>query len=267
MTNSGKSNFRIISFGDNIKPGVYKLHSAFQKVKNYNNGINLVSLVLEDIGEGPNNIVVPFLPDFAKIEIKKNKFYSDNITAEIKRKYYSKISEEFKIEKNILDFCVFALLKYSPPLSMAFVFDKKRRFNFKTGFQKQMFKKMESGIKFLIKNDYVNGTGALRGLGFGLTPSGDDFLSGLVLAMRLKKKYKDAKLILNNFKTKNILSYNALKNCFEKKVDGKIKNFINSVKMKNKRNILKALKDSVNKGHTSGSDFLSGFLFYFYLKL
>lgn len=267
MTKSGKSSFHIISFGDNIKPGIYKLHSVFEKVKNYSNGRNLVSIVLNDIGEGPNNIVVPFLPDFAKIEINKKKFYSDNISAEIKRKYFSIINEKIKIEKNILDFCVSSLLKYSPPLSMAFVFDEKRRFDFKMGFQKQMLKKMEEGINFLIKNDYVKGTKSLNGLGLGLTPSGDDFLSGLTLAMRLRGDEKQSKSVLNNFKTKNIISFNAIKNSFNKRVDIKLKNFLSAFNNGDKKRISKSVREIINKGHTSGSDFLSGFLFYFYLEL
>lgn len=265
MTKSGKNNFRIGSFGDNIKPGVYKLHSSFEKVRNFNYKNNLVSVVLSSIGEGPNNIVVSCLPDSLEIRIRENEVFFDDIRRRIERKYISEI-HQFNMKKTIFNFCVSGLLKYSSDLSMAFVFDERRKFNFKTIFEREILKKMESGINYLIKRDYVKATKILNGLGFGLTPSGDDFLSGLVLSMRLKKNYKGAKLILDNFKTKNILSYNALKNCFEKKVDRKIKNFINSVNIKNKINILNALKDVINKGQTSGSDFLSGFLFYFSLK-
>ena len=58
----------LINIGDCLPfEGEYKLHSAFNSVINFQNGILLLSVVNESVGGGPVNIVVKNA-DFSKIK-------------------------------------------------------------------------------------------------------------------------------------------------------------------------------------------------------
>jgi len=240
-----------LSFGDDIRPGVYKLYSSFEKTRNYCRGKKLISFVLPEIGNGANNIVVSKLPEDKKIIIK-------NIDGPF---YNSKIEKMREASKDKIDFCIKNLIEYSPPLSMSFIFDKKKESSFKTKFQKLVLKQMKEGIYFLGKRNYAMSAKKLSGLGFGLTPSGDDFLSGIVLAMSIGSNKDKARIIVKNCKTENLISYNTLKNHLRSRAEEKIKKFINSLRFEDRDKIHRCLMKVINKGHTSGSDFLSGFLF------
>lgn len=248
MMKYGKSNI-ILSYGDCVKNGRYTLFSSFEKVKNYRYKKNLVSFVLPEIGNGPCNIVVLSLPTETEIKIERPEV-----------DIYDSSIKDVKILRNNIDLALSVLLKNSPLKSMAFIFDRKKEKNFKTEFEKKMLFEMKKGINCLLKNDFKNGVKKLSGLGFGLTPSGDDFLSGLVLSMSVKGEKDKAEEIFKNYRTQNIISYNNIKNHLMKKTDEKTKKFIYSLGLKNRNELISALKNVINKGHTSGSDFLSGFL-------
>ncbi|MCX7648394.1 MAG: DUF2877 domain-containing protein [Elusimicrobiales bacterium] len=221
---------------------------------------------MPEIGAGPNNIVVSKLYDVKEIKILKNKIYFDDIEKTADKIFKSKIEGKIKIEKKTIDYCINILLRYAPSFSTAFIFDNNREKDFKTQFQKKLLENIKKGVGLIQKKRYGPGTKKLSGLGLGLTPSGDDFLSGFVLAMRLKGDKTNSNIILNSFKTKNLISLNSIKNSFDKRADEKTKEFLFSIKSNNKKDIYKSMIKIIKKGHTSGSDFLSGFLFYFKLN-
>ena len=51
----------LLSIGDQVKPGTYRLHSRFSRAINFERAGRLVSVVDETIGPGPLNIVLPSL--------------------------------------------------------------------------------------------------------------------------------------------------------------------------------------------------------------
>ena len=55
---------KILSIGDEVREGTYRLHSCFQRAVNFTDGRRLVTLVTPDIGAGPVNIVVGDLTPF-----------------------------------------------------------------------------------------------------------------------------------------------------------------------------------------------------------
>ena len=52
------SRVRLLSIGDQVQPGIYRLHSCFKRAVNYEHRGRLVSVVDESIGPGPLNIVI-----------------------------------------------------------------------------------------------------------------------------------------------------------------------------------------------------------------
>ncbi|MFM1524409.1 MULTISPECIES: DUF2877 domain-containing protein [Helcococcus] len=102
----------------------------------------------------------------------------------------------------------------------------------------------------------------LIGLGMGLTPSGDDYISGLLLIIVAinspLKEYKELfyKIILKNKYNTNIISYEMLKNSIEGDFKSLYTNFLN--KVFNCKLNFDDIDMILKIGHTSGKDTLLG---------
>ena len=48
----------LLSIGDQVKPGSYRLHSVFKRAVNFEHRGRLISVVDEAIGPGPLNVVL-----------------------------------------------------------------------------------------------------------------------------------------------------------------------------------------------------------------
>jgi len=77
---------------------------------------------------------------------------------------------QFNSPKNIL-------IDKAPPLSAAFLIDKSRKSNFRTVFEKTLANSLENAFLRLLNLD-LSSIDSLKGVGFGLTPQGDDLIDG-----------------------------------------------------------------------------------------
>jgi len=115
----------------------------------------------------------------------------------------------------------------------------------------EILKHSKNNINFLIN---------LIGLGYGLTPSGDDILLGFIIFSHIRNKIQSLNFLKEHFYKTNQISQFYLFNAFQKYFDELILNFIYSLTEKdfnnNYYNIL------LNYGHTSGKDILCGFFYY-----
>ena len=69
----------LLSYGDNIPEGDYRLHSAFEHAVNFRRGRLIISLVSKGAGAGPVNLVVKQIPVGArKFRATKFSFYVDD---------------------------------------------------------------------------------------------------------------------------------------------------------------------------------------------
>lgn len=75
------------------------------------------------------------------------------------------------------------LLEDAAGKSLVFLLDKGRERNFASPFEKELARRLRLGVKRLLSGKLESGTATIKGLGFGLTPSGDDFLAGFLLGM------------------------------------------------------------------------------------
>jgi hypothetical protein len=73
-----------------------------------------------------------------------------------------------------------ALLASAPARSLAFLVDQRGG----RTFEKVLARRLRAGAARLAGGDLEAGAADLHGLGFGLTPSGDDFLAGFLLGLR-----------------------------------------------------------------------------------
>lgn len=108
---------------------------------------------------------------------------------------------------------------------------------------------------------------SLVGLGPGLTPSGDDFLTGLFTIINMKNSpfylYRSfCRDILMKAKTlTNDISYMTLKKASIGKVRESIISLVNSLLIENDEDLILSLNKLLNIGSTSGTDIALGIVF------
>ena len=185
----------LTSFGDRLARGNYELHSKFGRAVNFltpDSTASLATVVNPEIGSGPANIVIQGL-DLAKVE-----------SLTIADEYLLMNSTRFDLEDSLcfesaidtgggdiakLDRNLPALqswlLETAPVKSLAFLLDDSIDDYFTSLFEKQFVNRIRRGMQQLFSADPLGGAKYLRGTGFGLTPSGDDYIYGHLIALNL----------------------------------------------------------------------------------
>jgi hypothetical protein len=107
----------------------------------------------------------------------------------------------------------------------------------------------------------------IHGFGFGLTPSGDDFITGMLYALYLLQEITGKenlvslrKNICKAAETVNIISLNAMKMAANGRFGENFKKMVSALAQNNEREICEAVHTILNIGATSGADMLTGFL-------
>ena len=179
--------------GDEIRPGRYRLHSRFARVSNFFAGDMLVSLVGTEIGPGPVNLVAAPLPaDPASpwLEIAADgtaTLGGARLDLGSAERYDSRLPQcaDSRHLQRTLPVLAQTLLDQAPAESLAFLLDDRRISALQGGFAAAFASHAAAAITQIFQGDPLTGVGALRGSGLGLTPSGDDFNAGLLLALNL----------------------------------------------------------------------------------
>jgi hypothetical protein len=279
----------VISIGDNIEEGGYAIHSRFHKAVNFikypgvkndktfrGSGIfsdRLLSLVNEEIGAGPGNIVMQGL-DFHTIHslfITKHALRLNNCSIPLdKSKQYDSMIHftGIKIEQfeKRLDLFETLLLRLAPPKSLAFLLDEGRKQYFHPGFERAVAEKIQTGIHEIFYGDLFNGVQAVKGVGFGLTPGGDDFVTGLLLGLFVIQNVygKDFSEIREQVYRlavgKNLISNTFLYWAKEGLLFERWKSIIFALLDNEKDGMYDATRRLLSVGETSGADTAVGFL-------
>ena len=179
------SKIRLRDYGDCIIPGAYTLHSKFENVLNFTCGSSLVSLVTEDIGSGPVNIVLKDagMPACEEMVIRQDSIEIGGISYDLSgsERYDSKISCDFcypdRLKTNLIIFND-TLVSKAHPKSLVFMLDSGREKNFSSDFEAELLKRIKEGYSLIKRADHIAGFSIIKGTGYGLTPAGDDFIAG-----------------------------------------------------------------------------------------
>jgi hypothetical protein len=186
---------RLKSYGDKLTSGVYRLHSRFERAANFVCGDSLVCCVDESIGPGPFNVVLAGTPvdtvQSLMIDTKSLLINGKQFDFEPSRRYRSSIKLSANIDKERLAdnirYFGDCLKRLSNPYSLAFLLDSRRENKFFSAFGIEFICRCKAGVEYFFTGDFIKGVERLRGLGFGLTPSGDDFLAGAMAALNLSQ--------------------------------------------------------------------------------
>ena len=265
---------KLLSFGDHLEKGIYNVHSRFEKVINFYSGNAFVFVVNNSIGGGPFNIVVDDvnLKEMEKLNIAEDHFKlnDEKIFFEPSKKYDAEIKvsnfDENKFKLNLSSF-ENALIENSSDKSLCFLLDERRKRNFKSSFEIEFVKRFDLAAGYFASSNYIEGIKLIKGVGFGLTPSGDDFISGFLIALNcLQKMYPvdysdlidhiyEAAKGKNDFTNVFLLAAN---NGF---LFEKFKNLFHSILYSGQNEILEHTRTLISFGETSGADQGVGFLF------
>jgi len=180
----------LLDIGDRVEIGSYTLHSRFREALAFarQGSPGLACVVDARKGSGPIHIVVRGL-DFNRtghLEVAPRQIVLGEAVLAIHRRYDSRVRvtacEPAALDRRLGIFRE-ALVAVAPPRSMAFLLDENTGPGSPSAFERACASRLRHGIERLIVGDLEGGATALKGVGFGLTPSGDDFLAGFLLAL------------------------------------------------------------------------------------
>ena len=260
----------ILNFGDCIKNGKYKLHSKFKSVHNYTNNRDLVSLVSKEVGRGPNNIVLNNFPELAEqILVISNQQLSIGNTALHIKQVEPRLKEDIYINDITILLSRIKILSDNisdkiSPKSLGFLLFPKNEIFFKTTFEKVLLTHVKQAVQNISIEKLPTITKHMKGVGFGLTPSGDDFNCGILYALNylneiLSRNFSEIiKDCYSNSIGNNLISNTFLKFAYS---NNYYENFYELLKaLKQNNDISHYVNKVISSGQTSGSDMLTGFI-------
>ena len=265
--------YRLLSFGDLLKPGRYTIHSRFSRAINYLGENGLISVVGEEAGNGPINIVIDshFLIDTSDLEItpKCLKLGDEVFLLDGERRYCSELPE---IRYDPLSFKrgIFLLREFlsfnSPDESLYFILDEKRNKRFSSAFSGALQNRVVAGYRKIFDKNYREGVKLLRGAGYGFTPGGDDFIGGMLGGLYLIQKLTFMDLTeVRRMIYFNSLYGNSVSEAFNLcawmgRFFQKQKNLIIAMVEGEEEGIYESGKKLLSIGATSGADFATGLI-------
>jgi hypothetical protein len=155
------------------------------------------------------------------------------------------------------------LLAHADPLSMAVVLAPARREHFEGSLAQAMCDRFFDGVALCAAGDYAGAAGLLQGAGYGLTPSGDDFLCGVILALHFAGTPERApRLDLSRSAgMSRTFLRDALAGRWPKRLRDAAESLGGSAAAGSVEDgIRQAVARALDHGATSGADLLSGFL-------
>lgn len=271
MLSSVKEKNLLISFGDKICIGEYTLYSKFKNSVNFYNNDKLITLGNRFIGSGPSNIIFEeiFLENINRVIINKECFYINDKKYLIsdEKVYSSTLSiSNFSVKNFYLNLKIFEkiLKTFSNKRGLIPIIDE--NFEKKDNFMNNFILRIYEGTEILFNKNVIEGIKLIKGVGIGLTPSGDDFIYGLLTGLRVleivknENNYPLRKIIYENAKGDNLISNNFLYHASEGLFFEKTKKLITSLFIGNENEIFDSSISMLQIGETSGVDFSVGFL-------
>lgn len=234
---------RILSSGDRIRPGVYEVKARFARSVLLL-GVDDCPLFVVDkfIGAGPLNLVVADPQAFVSSETLAVVRGSgaprfDSALPRTDRAKLRRILEK-------------ALPRHAPPDSLVSLFVPAEKLPRQQGNRDALFRK---AFAHLAAGRLAAGVRLVRGCGAGLTPAGDDFLCGWMLALRLSRQSALAREILKLARGNNPVSNAFLELSAAGRVNVAVKKLLQGPSAARVQAVCAF-------GHSSGADLLCGML-------
>jgi hypothetical protein len=267
--------FRILCYGDRIVPGKYLLHSRFRHAINFLNEHNLVSLVDTSIGFGPFNIVIDNFEslNISHVIIGRSSILLDKNFFDYRKtpRYDSSLKipallDFDKLQINLHHFKEI-LKEHAPSGSLVFLLEETKETPSGNTFDRVLRERFIAGTSMIIQKKILEGVKSIRGVGLGLTPSGDDFVAGLLIALHIQQlifRKNFTRLIEDIFiqaQNGNPLSTAFLRSAKEGRVFDKLQQTISALFDSEPDKLLKHTINLLTVGATSGADIAIGLIY------
>jgi hypothetical protein len=236
---------------------------------------NLLSFVDASVGAGPLNVVLDDLGVLDGQRVRVNgkllQIGEAEFTLDDARRYDSAISipEETTRASVNAGLALFkcALREFAPPRSLISLHDKARTGGGQSDFEAAAAARFAEGCRLLREGLWSEGVRNIRGLGWGLTPGGDDFLCGLLIALHLRQRLfgEDTTSVIEEVyqsaRSDNLFSAAYLRCAKEGRVFQTLKCALAAILRTDSREIAEGVERLASLGATSGSDLAAGLLF------
>lgn len=262
--------------GTYLPNGIYTLHSQYNSVVNFvDNRDEIVYVTNEMEKMAANAIFVPFsnLEHINSLQIEDEYLFLGRMELQqsAMQTYKAKINfNQIDLETtetsllSVYD-CFGSLFSTD---SLAFLLKAECNNDQKDplGFKEAFFQNSILAYQLIRNGDVLKGIEKLRGTGFGLTPSGDDFIAGILLGLHFNEAKYRIKLdklrddIYSTSLSENIFTNSFLKQAYLGNHFWGIKNFLHLNPIENEVEYTEGLKKILSIGSTSGADFLTGYI-------
>lgn len=257
---------KIQSIGDRVEKGIYTLHSPFLHVANFAAGNRLVSVVSRQIGMGPVNIIIEGLDpaNAEKLEVRGDSVLANNIPAPYTEKQVYDSSMDFcrgrRIPDGNIKWLKTLLAEKAPDKSMAFLLHSPRRARFNPGFEAKVRDQLQMGADLLLSGQIDRGIAKLHGCGLGLTPSGDDFIAGLLIGLHtVGDRTRPLRDEIHSYaRSGSLLVSTFLDLAHEGRISELVRSLLESMLNKGQDEITNAAVKLFSVGATSGADLCTG---------
>jgi hypothetical protein len=266
----------LVSIGDQVEEGIYPFHSRFHRAVNFRRGDSLISVVNEDIGPGPLNIVVrdldagPTCSRTAPLAVQAHTVVFGTRQFQFTDNHYYRSTVAVDSCNSRLfqrNLSVFGeqLATMSPAKSLAFLLDEKRTRNFRPGFERAFVGQIRCDVHQIMNGNLLNGVRSLKGCGMGLTPSGDDFIAGLLIGLNLLQQlrgqdYREtADAVFEAAEGENVFSNSFLDLARRGLFFGRMKDLILALLRGGEQAVRKSTEKLLAIGASSGADLGTGF--------
>jgi len=265
------SKITLLSFGDCIEKGTYKVHSQYRNHINLVSGRKLIT-VTDNINDiGPVNIVLKTLAHLTigPLYVGSDIFRINKFTEEqpICNRYSSNLiispEDSAKLVSNV-NIVEDSVIRKGSSESIKFLLEKKEIIS-DGSFRGELKKALMAAVRKLSSGEILNGVEMIKSRGIGLTPSGDDFIIGMLYAMHAVQfcSRNIPELIVAVHKkaeTANLISQTYLDLARRGRYYRDLRELINSLIIGNKTDISQKTAAVLLKGETSGADMLTGFI-------
>ncbi len=261
----------LLSIGDAIEEGLYEVHSRFCRAENLTDGDRLVTIVTPEVGAGPRNIVVADLvpSDVERLRVRRSGIEVDTqrFSIDAASTYDSSLAIEIRSPETFrsnLGLLRDLLTDLSPEKSLAFLLDERRLAEFRPGFEQTLAEHVAQCVGDIFTSDLLRGVSRLKGAGFGLTPSGDDFICGLLVGTHILDRICGTELapirraVFESARSGNILTDTALDLARDGLVFEKLKDLVAALTGGEGPDVRRSALRLFAVGHTSGADLATG---------
>jgi len=260
--------------GDDLPLGNFIPHSRFTRVINFINDQSRIVYLTSDLNLfAANAIYIPGtrLTDVKSLSIFPEKILIDEMCFDLNKiEIYDSTFQYDDVDHTAFQSRLFQIPGLFPELfpekSLVFLYVPERENFFKSGFDRQFMLNALEAKDRILSGDVIGGILNIRGRGYGLTPSGDDFIAGFLLGLHFNEVMYDADLsALRDQVFVAASGSNPLINAFL--LNAKNRNYFRPLKKillllceEFHAPVRKSLEDLLSVGSTSGADFFSGYM-------